>query len=91
MKDEFKKQLEYSQKRFIETFNNSKYDSIRELYKNNFEKIKYLISESSPKLALEDIAEIEASLSKQIINENTLLEKINIAISEGKLKEKDIS
>lgn len=88
---EFNDQLNNNLKRDIEIFKaEDKYDSIRNLYKNNFDIILDKIKKYGVKQSIEDIADIDESLSKSVYSERQLLQQINIAINNGILLKNDI-
>lgn len=87
----FPDQLDQNLQNDIATFNSeAKYEKIRKLYKDNFAKIVELIDEFNPKGAIEDISNLDDSLSTLINSEILLLKEINRAIKELKLLKQDI-
>lgn len=89
--DEFSRQLKNNLQSDIYEFNNkTEYGKIRELYKNNFDKIVFFIDRANSKLAIEDIAGIDSKLAQSIFDNSLLLQKINNAISKMELTLNDI-
>ena len=84
--DEFNRQLNNDLKSDIYEFNNKPvHADIRQLYKSNFDKIVSYIERSNPKLAVEDIATLDRSLTAKVIDNILLLKEINKAIAEQEL------
>jgi len=87
--DDFNKQL----KRILETiFLNliQTQNSIRDLYKTNFDTIVTFINNIGHKLAIEDIAKLDNNLTQQVMDNHLLLKEINKAILSGELKLSEI-
>lgn len=85
--NEFEKQLEENLQSDIKKFlTDNDFSEIKELYKNNFDKIKNLIKKFGTKSAVEDISNLDTSLSSKISNNILFLKEINHAISTKKLK-----
>lgn len=83
---EFKRQLEINLMSDIAEFNNSpECYEIRQLYKENYVRIKGYIEKSNPKLAIEDISILNPSLNSLIMEKLLLLKEVNKAIISGKL------
>lgn len=86
MKEQFNKQLETDLRYHINEFlTKEEYSDIKELYKNYFDVIVLCINKFGVRLAIEDIANLEPTLSDKIISNILLLKEINIAIKDGKL------
>jgi hypothetical protein len=89
--EEYNRQLERNLQDAISEFNNKpEYAEIKQLYKNNFDKIALYIERASPKLAVQDIAALDTRLANRIIDNILLLQEINKAISQRKLTLADI-
>ena len=89
--DEFSRQLKNNLQSDINEFNSKpEYEKIRELYKNNFDKIMFFIERANSKLAIEDIAGLDSKLTQSILDNSPLLQQINKAISKMELTLNDI-
>lgn len=89
--DEFSRQLKNNLQSDIYEFNSKpEYAKIRELYKNNFDKIMFFIERANSKLAIEDIAGLDSKLTQSILDNSLLLQQINKAISKIELTLNDI-
>ena len=89
--DEFNRQLKNNLQSDIYEFNTKpEYSKIRELYKNNFDKIVFFIDRTNSKLAIEDIAGLDSKLAQSIFDNSLLLQQINKAISNIELTLNDI-
>lgn len=89
--DDFQKRIEQDLLNFRATFNNdSRYEKIRELYKNNFPQIVEFINKFGSKGAIEDISKLDISLFTLINSEIILLKEINRGTKEGKIEVTDI-
>lgn len=89
--DNFNKQLKDNLAKDIAEFNsNPNYVDIRKLYKLNFDKIESYIKKFGHKSAIEDISNINSSLTRKVMDNMLLLKEINKAISTGQFKKDDI-
>ncbi|MEN0011356.1 hypothetical protein [Flavobacterium nitrogenifigens] len=88
---EFDKQLKKNLNRDVSEFiSKPDYESIRQLYKDNFDKIVFYIKRSDVRLAVEDIADIDVRLTKKVIDSVLLLKEVNRAILSQELTLNDI-
>jgi hypothetical protein len=84
--DDFARQLKNDLQSNIYEFNNKpELADVRQLYKNNFDRVVYFIERSSPKLAVKDIAGLNSMLAKQILSNTLFLKEINKAIAQNQL------
>ena len=83
---EFERQLEQNLQNDIKTFiSDPKYRQVKDMYKSNFDNIQQYIAISGYNLAIEDISNLDPSLSPFITSERLLLKEINKAIQKGRL------
>lgn len=91
MMDEFKKQLDNNLRQSITAFlTDPDYVDIKNLYRENFDTIYSYIKKFGHQLSIENIANIDKSISQKISNEILLLKQINRAIADNQLKIKDL-
>ena len=84
--NEYNKQLKTNLQAAIYEFNNkAEFAEIRQLYKNNFDKIVTFIKRSNSKLAVEDIASLDSRLASKIFDHILLLQEINKAILQNEI------
>lgn len=84
--DEFRKQIIETRKRnVIDFINNKKYAEIKNMYILNFERIVSFIEKSNPRLAIEDVANLDSTLSKTVIENLLFFKEVNQAIANGEL------
>lgn len=88
--NEFEKQIEAKEKKFLAEFNDNKFSDIRAIYKKNFSEIKNFISAKGIKISIEDISLLDENLAAKISEENLLLQQINIQINKGKITVDDL-
>ena len=89
--NEFQKQIEENASSFLNEFNNDgTLTDVRQLYKTQFDIIEGLIANSSPKLAVEDIASLDSNLKEQVFSNKLLLQQINVLISKKEISVSDI-
>jgi hypothetical protein len=89
--NEFEKQLENNLKTALIEFNSStSLDEVRDVYKQNFDYIYDLIERTNPKIAIEDILNLEPSLPNVNTPDFLLLQEINRGIKNGTIKVSNI-
>lgn len=89
--NDFEKQLENNLKTFLMEFNSSTHlEKVRDVYKTNFNHIADLIGRTNPKIAIEDILNLDTSLPTLTIADSLLLQQINRGIIIGSIGVSDI-
>ena len=89
--DELRRQIKNTRIKNIHEFNSKpEYEKIRQLYRLNFDKIVSFIEYTNPRLAIEDISNIDKNLGKIVMDNRLLLIEINTAINQQELTSKDI-